>query len=68
MKHLRTLGSILKHIRRIYEIILIEYRRGQDDSFRKSMAYGGISDHGSSQILDKKKQGIPNNYLTLYDF
>ena len=55
MKHLRTLGSILKHIRRINEIILIEYRRGQDDSFR-SMAYGGISDHGSSQILDPSKK------------
>ena len=54
MEHLRTLENILKHIQRIYEIILIEYRRGQDDSFRKSMAYGGISDHASSQILDPR--------------
>ena len=49
MEHLRTLESILKQIQRIYEIILIEYRRGQDDSFRKSMAY-----HASSQILDTR--------------
>ena len=32
MEHLRTLENILKHILRIYEIILIKYRRGQDDT------------------------------------
>ena len=32
MEHLRTHENILKHILRIYEIILIEYRRGQDDT------------------------------------
>ena len=32
MEHLRTLENILKRILRIYEIILIEYRRGQDDT------------------------------------
>ena len=29
MEHLRTLENILKYV---YEIILIEYRRGQDDT------------------------------------